>query len=63
MYGLIRNNLSAFVLTFSISTVEQDERQTGYLHTDLNPADMETKSLSGGEKRMQHTMYLLHYIE
>ena len=42
--------------------VAKDEWRTTYLNTHLNPADLLTKSLSGGEKRSRFTAYLLHYL-
>lgn len=42
--------------------VAKDEWCTTYLNTNLNPADLLMKSLSGGEKRSQFTAYLLHYL-
>ena len=42
--------------------VAKDEWRTTYLNTNLNPSDMCTKSLPGGEKRQRFTKYLLHYV-
>jgi hypothetical protein len=42
--------------------IAKDEWRTAYLNTELNPADMCTKSLPGGEKRTRFTSYFLQYI-
>ena len=42
--------------------VAKDEWRVAYLNTNLNCADMATKSLPGGEKRTLFTSYLLHYV-
>ena len=42
--------------------VPKTEWATTYLNTDLNPSDMLTKSLPGGQKRTRFTYFVLHYI-
>ena len=40
----------------------KDEWRLTYLNTHLNPSDMLTKSLPGGEKRTLFTSFVLHYV-
>ena len=41
----------------------KDEWKTSYINMYLNPADMLTKSLPGGQRRSNFLFFLLHYIE
>ena len=43
--------------------VAKNEWGTTYLNTHLNPADLCTKSLTGGEKRTRFTSYFLHCLD
>lgn len=62
-HSVLKKKSSSIAYHFVREGVARDEWRTTYLHTDLNPADMETKSLPGGEKRTRFTSYILHYIE
>ena len=62
-HSVLRKKSSSIAYHFVREGVAKDEWRTAYLNTDLNPADMETKSLPGGEKRTRFTSYLLHYLD
>ena len=43
--------------------VAKNEWRTTYLNRHLNPADLCTKSLPGGDKRTRFTDYFIHYLD
>ena len=59
-YSTLKKKSASIAFHF-VRGVVKDEYRTTYFNTDLNPADMLTKSLSGGEKRSRFTSYVLHY--
>ena len=58
----LKKNSSSIAFHFVREGVAKTEWKTTYLNTHLNPPDMLTKSLPGGEKRRRFTSFLLHYI-
>lgn len=63
-HSTLRKKLSNIAFHFVREGVAKHEWCTTYLNTHLNPpADLLTKSLSGGEKRSRFTAYLLHYLD
>ena len=62
-HSVLKKKSSSIAYHFVCEGVAKDAWRTAYLHTDLNPADMGTKSLPGGTKRTKFTSYLLHYVE
>ena len=61
-HSTLKKKSSSIAFHFVREGVAKDEWRTTYLHTSLNPADMCTKSLPGGEKRRRFTSYILHYL-
>ena len=61
-HSSLKNKLSSIVFHFVSEGAAKDEWRVAYLNTNYNPADMETKSLDGGEKRSCFTSYLLNYV-
>ena len=62
-HSQLKKKSSSIAYHFVREGVSRDEWRTTYLNTHLNPADMLTKSLSGGEKRTRFISCVLHYIE
>jgi len=58
----LKKKSSSIAFHFVREGVAKDEWRVAYLNTNLNCADMATKSLPGGEKRALFTSYLLHYV-
>ena len=61
-HSSLKKKSSSIAFHFVREGVARSEWRTTYLNTHLNPADMLTKSLPGGEKRNAFTAYVLHYI-
>jgi len=61
-HSTLKKKSSSIAFHFVREGVAKDEWRTTYLRTDMNPADMLTKSLPGGEKRNRFTSYVLHYL-
>jgi len=61
-HSILRKKSASIAYHFVREGVAKDAWQTTYLNTHLNPSDMMTKSLSGGEKRTLFTSYFLHYL-
>ena len=61
-HSVLKKKSSSIAYHFVREGVAKDEWRTTYLSTDHNPADMLTKSLPGGEKRLRFTSYVLHYL-
>ena len=61
-HSTLKKKSASIAFHFVREGVAKDEWRTTYLNTDLNPADMLTKSLPGGEKRSRFTSYVLHYV-
>jgi hypothetical protein len=62
-YSQLKKKSSSIAYHFVREGTARDEWRTTYLNTHYNPADMLTKSLSGGEKRSRFIAYVLHYLE
>ena len=62
-HSSLKKKSSSIAFHFVREGVAKDEWRVTYLNTNLNPADIATKSLPGGEKRVRFTSYFLHYIE
>lgn len=61
-HSILKKKSSSIAYHFVREGVAKDEWRTTYLNTHLNPSDMLTKSLPGGEKRTLFTSYFLHYL-
>jgi hypothetical protein len=62
-HSKLRKKSSSIAFHYVREGVAKLEWCTTYLNTHLNPADLLTKSLPGGEKRSRFTSYLLHYLD
>ena len=62
-HSTLKKKSASIAYHFVREGVAKDEWRTTYLNTDLNPADMLTKSLPGGDKRRRFTSYSLHYVD
>ena len=62
-HSKLKNKSSSIAFHFVREGVAKTEWKTTYINTLLNPSDMLTKSLPGGEKRTRFTTYVLHYTE
>jgi hypothetical protein len=61
-HSQLKKKSSSIAYHFVREGVAKGEWNTTYLNTHLNPADLLTKSLPGGEKRSLFTSYFLHYL-
>ena len=61
-HSSLKKKFSSIAFHFVREGAAKDKWRVAYLSTNYNPADMETKSLDGGEKRSRVTSYLLHYV-
>ena len=61
-HSILRKKSASIAYHFVREGVAKDEWRTTYLNTHLNPSDLMTKSLPGGEKRTRFTAYFLHYL-
>ena len=61
-HSVLKKKSSSIAYHFVREGVAKDEWRSTYLNTHLNPSDMLTKSLPGGEKRTLFTSYFLHYL-
>ena len=61
-YSVLKKKSSSIAYHFVREGVAKNEWRTTYLITYLNPADLCTKSLPGGEKRTKFTGYFIHYL-
>ena len=61
-HSQLKKKSSSIAYHFVREGVAKGEWKATYLNTHLNPADLLTKSLSGGEKRTLFTSYFLHYL-
>jgi hypothetical protein len=62
-HSVLKKKSSSIAYHFVREGVAKNEWRTTYLNTHLNPADLCTKSLPGGEKRTRFTGYFLHYLD
>jgi hypothetical protein len=62
-HSQLKKKSSSIAYHFVREGVAKKEWIITYLNTNLNPADMMTKSLPGGERRSTFTSYLLHYLD
>ena len=61
-HSTLKKKASSIAFHYVSEEVAKGEWCTTYLNIHLNPADLLTKSLPGGEKRARFTAYLLHYL-
>ena len=61
-HSKLKKKSSSIAYHFVREGVAKLEWCTTYLNTNLNPSDMLTKSLPGGEKRTRFTSFILHYL-
>ena len=61
-HSQLKKKSSSIAYHFVREGVAKGEWKATYLNTHLNPADLLTKSLAGGEKRTLFTSYFLHYL-
>ena len=61
-HSSLKKKSSSIAFHFVREGVAKDELRVAYINTNLNCADLGTKSLPHGEKRTRHTSYLLHYV-
>jgi hypothetical protein len=61
-HSQLQKKSSSIAYHFVREGVAKGEWRAAYLNTHLNPADLLTKSLGGGEKRTLFTSYFLHYL-
>ncbi len=61
-HSQLKKKSSSIAYHFVREGVAKNEWRTTYLNTHMNPADLLTKSLPGGEKRGRFTSYFLHYV-
>ena len=61
-HSKLKKKSSSIAYHFVREGCAMSEWKTTYLNTDLNPSDMLTKSLSGGQKRTRFTSLVLHYL-
>ena len=59
----LKKKSSSVAYHFVREGTAKDEWRTTYLSTHLNPVDMLTKSLLGGQKPTLFISYLLQYLE
>jgi hypothetical protein len=62
LHSILKKKSSSIAYHFVMEGVAKYEWRTTYLNMHLNPSDMLTKSLPGGEKRTLFTSYFLHYL-
>ena len=62
-HSTLKKKSSSIAYHFVREGTARDEWRTTYLNTHMNPADMLTKSLPGGEKRTRFIAYVLHYVD
>ena len=62
-HSTLKKKSSSIAFHFVREGVAKNEWTTTYLNTHLNPSDLLTKSLPGGEKRSRFTAYLLHHVD
>ena len=61
-HSKLKKKSSSIAYHFVREGVAKHEWCTTYLNTNLDPSDMLTKSLPGGEKRTRSTSFILHYL-
>ena len=61
-HSTLKKKSSSIAFYFIREGVAKQEWCTTYLNIHLNPADLLTKSLPGGEKRTRFIAYLLYYL-
>ena len=62
-HSTLKKKSSSIYFHFVREGVAKSERRTTYINTHLNPLDMCTKPLPGGEKRAIFTSDILHYVD
>jgi hypothetical protein len=61
-HSQLKKKSSSIAYHYVREGVAKGEWKATYLNTNLNPADLLTKSLGGGEKRTLFISYFLHYL-
>ena len=61
-HSKLKKKSSIIAFHFFREGVAKTEWKTTYLNTNLNPSDMLTKSLPGGEQRTRFTSFTLHHM-
>ena len=61
-HSKLKKKSSSIAYHFVREGATKNELKKTYLSTNLNPSDMLTKSLPGGDKRAQFTRFALHYV-
>ena len=62
-HSKLKKKSSSIAFHFVREGEAKTEWRATYLNTDLNPFDMLTKSLPGGNKRTRFTNQVLHYVD
>lgn len=62
-HSMLKKKLLSIAYHFVSEGVAKDKWRVTYLSTHLNPVDMCTILLPGGEKRSIFTNYFLHYVD
>ena len=62
-HSVLKKKSSSIAYHFVREGVAKNEWRATYLNTHLNPADLCTKSLPGGDKRTLFTGYFIHYLD
>ena len=61
-HSVLKKKSSSIAFHYVREGVAKDEWRTTYINTHVNPADMFTKPLGGGEKRARFTSMILHHV-
>ena len=61
-HSVLKKKSNAIAYHFVREGCARDEWRTTYVNTNSNPADMLTKPLPSGEKRVRFAQMLLHHL-
>jgi len=61
-HSVLKKKSSSIAFHYVREGVAKDEWRTTYINIHVNPADMFTKPLGGGEKRAKFTSMILHHV-
>ena len=62
-HSTLKKKSASISFHYVIEGIAKDEWITAYINTHLNPVDVLTKSLHGGQKHSNFLSFLLHYVE
>ena len=62
-HSTLKKKSSSVAIHFVREGVAKDKWRTTYLNTNINPTDMFSKSLTGGEKRTLFISSILHFVK